>query len=350
MERELVVVKERYGNYEAAYHLQNMQPTCIAVDPFQKNRIYCGTFGRGLWLSDDSGDSWRPIGDSYRYFDFPKEDGILHSSITSITISSNEQVNGYGVVYVGTEPSALFRSENGGETWTELKNMKSLLSSYTWAFPPRPFTHHVRWITVDPNNPNTIHVSIEAGAVIQSNDRGHTWMDKNSVLLSMLINCLCTLKLQIAFMHHVVTDLWADLIAHTSKVITVETAGFHAAEGLEHHYLYSMAIDPADCDTILVSAAPSADLAHHRIPYESYIYRKTKDTPFQQVQQGLPSAIGTVISMFATNPAEPHTFYTLNNNGVFQSTDSGESWEQLNILWKDEYKAQHPHALLVASS
>lgn len=61
MERELVVVKERYGNYEAAYHLQNMQPTCIAVDPFQKNRVYCGTFGRGLWLSDDSGDSWRPI-------------------------------------------------------------------------------------------------------------------------------------------------------------------------------------------------------------------------------------------------------------------------------------------------
>ena len=49
-----------------------------------------------------------------------KEDGILHSSITSITISPNEQVNGYGVVYVGTEPSALFRSENG-ETWTELK-------------------------------------------------------------------------------------------------------------------------------------------------------------------------------------------------------------------------------------
>ena len=54
MERELIVVKERYVNYETAYHLQNMQPTCIAVDPFQKNRVYCGTFGRGLWLSDDT--------------------------------------------------------------------------------------------------------------------------------------------------------------------------------------------------------------------------------------------------------------------------------------------------------
>ena len=99
-------------------------------------------------------------------------------------------------------------------------------------FPPRPFTHHVRWITVDPNNPNTIHVSIEAGAVIQSNDKGHTWIDKNSVLLSMLINYLCTLKPQIAFMHHVVTDLWADLIAHILKVITVETAGFHVVMDL----------------------------------------------------------------------------------------------------------------------
>lgn len=232
MERELVVVKERYGNYEASYHLQNMQPTCIAVDPFQKNRVYCGTFGRGLWLSDDSGDSWRPIGDSYRYFDFPKEDGILHSSITSITISPNEQVNGYGVVYVGTEPSALFRSENGGETWTELKNMKSLLSSYTWAFPPRPFTHHVRWITVDPNNPNTIHVSIEAGAVIQSNDKGHTWIDKKFGAPIDAHQLLMHPEAQIAFMHHVVTDLWADLIVHTLKVITVETAGFHVVTDL----------------------------------------------------------------------------------------------------------------------
>ena len=258
-------------------------------------------------------------------------------------------MNGYGVVYVGTEPSALFRSENGGETWTELKNMKSLLSSYTWAFPPRPFTHHVRWITVDPNNPNTIHVSIEAGAVIQSNDKGHTWIDKNSVLLSMLINYLCTLKHQIVFMHHVVTDLWADLIVLILKVITMETAGSHAVK---------------DLNIIIYTAWQLIQLIAIRFSFQLHrvliwlitvslmnlIFIENERYPFQQVQQGLPSAIGTVISMFATNKAEPHTFYTLNNNGVFQSNDSGESWEQLNIPWKDEYKTQHPHALLVTSS
>ncbi|MEC2445366.1 glycosyl hydrolase, partial [Bacillus cereus] len=82
MERELVVVKEHNDNYETTYHLQNIQPTCIAVHPFQKNRLYFGTIGRGLWLSDDSGYSWRPIGDSYRYLHFPKQYGILHSSST----------------------------------------------------------------------------------------------------------------------------------------------------------------------------------------------------------------------------------------------------------------------------
>ena len=116
------------------------------------------------------------------------------------------------------------------------------------------------------------------------------------------------------------------------------------SEGLEHHYLYSMAIDPADCNTILVSAAPSAQISLITVFLMNLIYIvKRKILRSSKVQQGLPSAIGTVISMFATNPAEPHTFYTLNNNGVFQSNDSGESWEQLNIPWKDEYKTQHPH-------
>lgn len=99
-----------------------------------------------------------------------------------------------------------------------------------------------------------------------------------------------------------------------------------------------------------MTTAPSADLAHHHVPYESYIYKKTKNEPFQAVHHGLPSPIRTVISMLATNLTEPHTFYALNNNGVFQSTDAGQTWERFNIPWKEEYKTQHPHALLITTS
>src|SRR5215467_15960718 len=34
----------------------------IAVDPHQPTRLYCGTFGQGLWRSGDAGNSWEPVG------------------------------------------------------------------------------------------------------------------------------------------------------------------------------------------------------------------------------------------------------------------------------------------------
>ena len=51
-----------------------------------------------------------------------------------------------GAVYAGTEPSALYRSDDGGETWHELESLLELPSRPTWSFPPRPWTSHVRWI------------------------------------------------------------------------------------------------------------------------------------------------------------------------------------------------------------
>ena len=35
---------------------------CIAVDPLQPQLAYCGTFGSGLWRSDDAGHTWKPAG------------------------------------------------------------------------------------------------------------------------------------------------------------------------------------------------------------------------------------------------------------------------------------------------
>ena len=103
---------------------------------------------------------------------------LLYAEITAVAVSPHQKGNGYGVVYVGTEPSALFSSEDGGKTWREHKEMKFLPSHRTWSFPPRPHTHHVRWITPDPEQSERIYVSIEFGAVLRSLDGGKTWEDK----------------------------------------------------------------------------------------------------------------------------------------------------------------------------
>ena len=64
MERELLVVHQQQGKWQTEAHLVGMQPTCVAVDPLRPERVYCGTFGRGLWRSSDAGRNWEPIGDA----------------------------------------------------------------------------------------------------------------------------------------------------------------------------------------------------------------------------------------------------------------------------------------------
>jgi hypothetical protein len=51
--------------------------------------------------------------------------------VFSVAVSAAE-----GAVYAGTEPSALFRSDDGGETWRELTALLELPSRPTWSFPP----------------------------------------------------------------------------------------------------------------------------------------------------------------------------------------------------------------------
>jgi hypothetical protein len=89
-------------------HLAGNGISCVAVDPLRPEHMYCGTFGSGLWRSDDAGGHWQPAGR-----------GIRHSTIQSVAVSRCERKNDRGVVYSGTEPSAIFRYEDTGENWRE---------------------------------------------------------------------------------------------------------------------------------------------------------------------------------------------------------------------------------------
>ena len=79
---------------------------------------------------------------------------------------------GLGVVYAGTDPSAVIRSDTGGDNWVELTGLRAPPSTDTWSFPPRPHTHHVRWIEADASVADRVFVAIEAGALVRTFDGG----------------------------------------------------------------------------------------------------------------------------------------------------------------------------------
>jgi hypothetical protein len=116
--------------------------------------------------------------------------------------------------------------------------------------------------------------------------------------------------------------------------------------GLQHHYLWSVASDPADPTTIVISAAHGPQQAHNPQQAESAIYRRSGDSPWQQVRDGFPEPRGLLTSVLATHDADPGVFYAANNKGVFRSTEGGLSWEVLPIPWPQGLHMGRAHALI----
>jgi len=163
----LAVLRQQSGRWTAELTMVDQDYQCLAVDPHRPQRVYCGTFAAGLAMSDDAGLTWQPVAGKLPY-----------AAIMSVTVSPLEEVGGVGVVWAGTEPSALFRSEDSGRTWQERPGLQDLPSKPTWSFPPRPWTHHVRWIEPDATIAERLFVGIELGGVMRSLDGGQIWEDR----------------------------------------------------------------------------------------------------------------------------------------------------------------------------
>ena len=351
MERELVVATEEGNGWRAERHLAGMQPVCLAADPARPEVIYCGTYARGLYKSENAGDSWRPVGDPGRSLGSLTGEGIPHPNVMAVAVSSSERAGGpdgeEGVVYAGTEPSAPFRSEDGGESWRELTDLRNLPSSPTWSFPPRPHTSHVRWISPAPNAIATIYVSVEQGALVRSADGGKSFNDCHPGS-PRDVHALAVHPDDPHRLYAAAGDGFLEEGTGYAESPDAGQSWKRPDEGLAHHYLWGLAVDPADPETVLISASASPRAAHVRPGAESFVYRKkSAGELWEQVYDGLPEPEGTIAPVLATNPAEPHAFYVLTNKGLFRSADAGESWRRLEMPWPERYLEQHQQALLV---
>lgn len=334
-----LVVRQQNGAWHGERMLEGEPAQCVAADPLRPEIVYCGTFGHGLWRSVDAGATWRQVGA-----------GAFRSpQIMAVALSGVERAGEQGVIYVGTEPSALYRSEDRGETWRELTALLALPSAPTWSFPPRPSTSHVRAIGLDPNAAGRLYVAIEAGALVRSVDGGRTWEDRrpggpfdtHTLGLPRQLPGRIYSAAGDGFLHP-----GHGFVESRDAGDTWERPGV----GLEHHYLWGLAVDSGDPETLLVSAAHSPNQAHNPTAAESVIYRRARGSAWQRVAGGLPAERGMLGSVLAANPAEPGVFYAANNLGLYQSADAGRSWERLAVPWPEARDAPRPASMSVVET
>ncbi|WP_266075868.1 WD40/YVTN/BNR-like repeat-containing protein [Haladaptatus caseinilyticus] len=286
------------------------------------DHVYCGTFDAGLFRSDDGGETFHSVGGE-----------TIRESVMSLAIDPSDPET----VWVGTEPSRVYRSEDGGESWVHREGLTELPSEPQWSFPPRPHTHHVRWIEPDPHDPEHLYVGIEAGALVQTHDAGSTWEDR--VPDARRDNHSLTTHPETP------NRVWTAAGDGYAESVDGGETWAYPQEGLDHRYCWSVAVVPDDPDTVLVSSATGPRTAHNADAAESYVYRKRDGEPWEQLD-GIPTGDGVTRAVFAVDESD-NELYAVNNRGVFRTEDGGTTWEELVVEWPTEFERQTARGLAV---
>jgi photosystem II stability/assembly factor-like uncharacterized protein len=134
----------------------------IVGQPGSPNVVYAGAQS-GLYRSTDGGDSWTAL-------PLPGKERV----VWSIHIHPKDA----NTIYVGTEGTTIYRSTDGGASFTEL-DVPMPNGAVKMNFPIR-----VLRLAVDPNAPNEIYAALEVAGVMRSLDGGKTWEDCNANLLA----------------------------------------------------------------------------------------------------------------------------------------------------------------------
>ncbi len=191
------VIGPHFAGWEM-YHLKGSP-----VDP---NRIYAsqssGWFGQVIQRSDDGGKTWATPdgiaapepgadfaqGRSNRFL-YEGEagthqwyDGTPHPWEFARVWHLEPSLTDPDTVYAGVEDAALFRTTDGGKSWSELSGLRGHGSGPHWQ--PGAGGMCLHTIVLDPVDPDRIFVAISAAGAFRTDDAGATWHPINRGLRS----------------------------------------------------------------------------------------------------------------------------------------------------------------------
>ena len=247
----------------------------IAVNPHNKSNWFIAVGSGGVWKTDNSGITWKPVFDNESSY-----------SIGTITIDPNTP----STVWVGTGENVsgrhvgwgdgVYKSTNAGATWQNMGLEKS---------------EHIGRILVDPRNSDVVFVAAEGPlwssgderGLYKSTDGGKTWS--------------------------------APLLIDENTGVT------------------DMEFDPSNPDVIYAAAYQRRRKTWSLLSGgpKSGIYKSTDNgDTWKQITTGLPGADKGKIGL-AVTPANPDLVYATiesdnRNKGFYKSTDKGESWTKQN--------------------
>ncbi len=311
------------GQWSVEFRLADQDVRCLAADPNNSSIVYAGTQGNGVLCSTNGGQTWHAA-------------GLAGRVVKSLAVSRAAP----GTVYAGTKPPVLFVSHNSGLTWSEIKPFQKV-RAWWWRSPAESdLGAYIQGIALAPTNPKVILAGIEAGAVVRTEDSGQTWEGHRP---GALRDCH-----SITF--HATNGDWAYEAGGTGGGAAfsrdVGKSWRQPQEGLDRHYGWACAADPAHPEVWYASASPMFARSQFFVPAahvdgeaNAYIFRSVGGAAWQKLGGGLPQPLDYMAYALITDSDAPgHLYAGLSNGDVWHSTNHGDTWAQLPFNLKSIHR------------
>lgn len=267
---------------DARPNLNSTNVVSFIFDPTDRDTLYLGTEGRGLYISTNGADSWLP------------SRGIRAGTVQSIALANDPLKRCSIFISSGNE---IYRSRDCGRFWDEV---------YT----DTRANVIIRSLAVHVKRAETVYAGTSQGDVLRSEDGGATWQtigrvgDEITRIIPHTLNeniLYVTLKKKGVQITEDGGATWTDLSAGLKEFKSAAT-------------ITDADIDPARPETMILAS--------------DYGLVRTTDAgkTWSAIPLITPPNKAPIVSV-ALNPKNPEELYYATSSTLYRSADAGKTWE-----------------------
>lgn len=323
------------GPHFAGWEIYHMKGS-----PADPNRIYAsqssGWFGQQVQRSDDGGATWKAMDNKFLYDGVTGThqwyDGTPHPWEFKRVWHFEPSLTDADTVYAGVEDAAIFKTTDGGKSWSEMSGLRRHGSGPNWQ--PGAGGMCLHSIILDPGNPKRIYIAISAAGAFRTDDGGATWKPINKGLRSEQIpdptaevgHCV----------HHIAMHGSRPSVLFMQKhwdIMRSDDAGeqWHEVSGnLPTDFGFVIDVHAHEPETIYV--VPIKSDSEHFVPDGKLrVYRsRTGGNEWEALGKGLPQRdcyVNVLRDAMAVDTLDQCGIYFGTSGGqVYASADAGDSW------------------------
>jgi len=329
-DREHWTVEEKPHQFMSAVY-------SVAIDKREgRTRLLVGAdsphWGPSVFHTDDLGATWtESVENAVR---FPSDYEASVERVWQLRPAGEDQP---GVVWAGSQPSALWRSEDGGQSFGLVEGL--------WNHPHRPNWaagyggQAVHTILPVPGEPERLLVAMSTGGVYRTDDGGRSWYPSNTGIRAPFMPDGNEYPEYGQCVHKVAEDGARPgryYLQNHGGVYRSDDAGHSwrsIAEGLPAEFGFPIVAHPSREGTAWVFPLV-ADAARVPVDHQCRVYR-TRDAgeSWEPLAAGLPQEPHYSVVLrdaLTVDDSDPAGVYFGNRNGeVWASPDEGEHWVQV---------------------